>query len=64
MKIINLKNKNICFTKETKEYKILTFRKDKMSVELEVRENGILQKNEQLVFAHLPKKIKALLNPK
>ena len=37
MKIINLINKNICFTKETKEYKILTFRKDKMCVELEVK---------------------------
>ncbi len=64
MKIINLKNKNICFTKETKEYKILIFRKDKMSVELEVKEKGVFLKNEQMVFAHLPKKIKALLNPK
>jgi len=57
----NLEKKQILFIQDKNEFQVLSFRKDKMTVELK---NTKTQETSSLVFAHLPKKIKAILNPK
>lgn len=63
-KIIDLSKENLFFQERNQTIKILNFKTDSMSLDIAIFENDIFIKNSTMVFAHLPKKIKAKLNPK
>lgn len=61
--IIDLKEMNLSFEERNQTIKLLNFKKTTMSLEIEIYENGKFLKKDSMVFAHLPKKLKAKLNP-
>lgn len=63
-KIIDLMNENLMFEEREQTIKLLKFNKSTMSLDIAIFENGEFIKNSKMVFAHLPKKLKAKLNPK
>lgn len=63
-KIIDLSKENLFFQERNQTIKILNFKTDSMSLDIAIFENNTFIKNSTMVFAHLPKKIKAKLNPK
>lgn len=63
-KIIDLNKENLFFQERNQTIKILNFKTDSMSLDIAIFENNTFIKNSTMVFAHLPKKIKAKLNPK
>lgn len=62
--IVDLSKENLFFEEKNQTIKLLNFRLDNMSLDIAIYEKNKLIKNSSMVFAHLPKKLKAKLNPK
>ncbi|MFW2606762.1 malate dehydrogenase [Aliarcobacter butzleri] len=62
--IVDLSKENLFFEEKNQTIKLLNFRLDNMSLDIAIYEKDNLIKNSSMVFAHLPKKLKAKLNPK
>ncbi|MDZ7819659.1 MAG: malate dehydrogenase [Aliarcobacter sp.] len=62
--IIDLSKENLTFEERNQTIKLLNFRTDSMSLDIAIFEKEKFIKNSTMVFAHLPKKLKAKLNPK
>ncbi|WP_151951507.1 malate dehydrogenase [Aliarcobacter butzleri] len=62
--IVVLSKENLFFEEKNQTIKLLNFRLDNMSLDIAIYEKDKLIKNSSMVFAHLPKKLKAKLNPK
>jgi hypothetical protein len=60
---INLSKENLSFEEKNQTIKLLTFKTENMSLDIAIYEKEKFIKNSTMVFAHLPKKLKALLNP-
>ncbi|QKJ27354.1 hypothetical protein ACBT_1448 [Aliarcobacter cibarius] len=63
-KIIDLRNSNLQFLQKDETIKLLNFNTEKMNLEIAIFKNDSFVKNSTMVFAHLPKTLKAKLNPK
>lgn len=63
-KIIDLSKENLSFEDRNQTIKLLNFKIESMSLDIAIYEKDIFIKNSTIVFAHLPKKLKAKLNPK
>lgn len=63
-KIVDLKKLNLEFIQKDETIKLLSFDTLKMSLEISIFKNEKFVKNSSMVFAHLPKSLKAKLNPK
>ncbi|MFY4860783.1 malate dehydrogenase [Aliarcobacter butzleri] len=61
---VDLSKENLFFEEKNQTIKLLNFRLDNMSLDIAIYEKDKLIKNSSMVFAHLPKKLKAKLNPK
>lgn len=62
--VIDLKNMNLCFDDDrNKTIKLINFKSSNMSLDIEIYEKDKFIEKSTLVFAHLPKKLKAKLNP-
>lgn len=62
--VIDLSKENLSFEERNQIIKLLNFRTDTMSLDVAIFEKEKFIKNSTMVFAHLPKKLKAKLNPK
>ena len=62
-KSIDLSKDNLSFEERNQTIKLLTFKIDNMTLDISIFEKGKFIKNSTMVFAHLPKKLKAVLNP-
>ena len=62
--VIDLSKENLSFEERNQTIKLLNFRTDTMSLDIAICEKEQFIKNSTMVFAHLPKKLKAKLNPK
>ena len=61
--VIDLSKENLSFEERNQTIKLLNFRTDTMSLDIAIFEKEKFIKNSTMVFAHLPKKLKAKLNP-
>jgi len=61
--LIDLRKMNLSYEERNQTIKLLSFKTNTMTLEIEIYENGNFLKNSTTVFAHLPKKLKAKLNP-
>ena len=61
--IIDLKSMNLSYEERNQTIKLINFKPAIQRLEAEFYENGKLIKKETIAFAHIPKKIKAKLNP-
>ena len=61
--IIDLKTKNITYQERDKTIKLLSFRKSNMTLDVAIYENGEYIKDDNIVFAHLPKSVKSIIKP-
>ncbi len=61
--IIDLSSDNLFFEERNQIIKLLNFKTDLMSLDIAIYEKEKFIKNSTMVFAHLPKKLKARLNP-
>jgi len=61
--VIDLKEENLTFDERNQTIKLLNFKTDTMSLDIAIFEKDKFIKNSTMVFAHLPKKLKAKLNP-
>lgn len=62
--VIDLSKENLSFEERNQTIKLLNFRTDTMNLDIAIFEKEKFIKNSTMVFAHLPKKLKAKLNPK
>ena len=60
---IDLSKENLSFEERNQTIKLLNFKVDAMSIDIAIYEKEKFIKNSTMVFAHLPKKLKAKLNP-
>ena len=61
--VINLSKENLSFEERNQTVKLLCFKTQTMSLDIAIYEKEKFIKNSTMVFAHLPKKLKARLNP-
>lgn len=61
--IIDFRNKNITYSQDGIEYKVLFLKKASMTVEISFVEKEEEIQYKTLPFAHLPKAIKSLVKP-
>jgi len=61
--IIDLSKENLFFEERNQTIKLLNFKTETMSLDIAIFEKEKFIKNSTIVFAHLPKKLKAKLNP-
>ncbi len=61
--IIDFRNKNITYTQDGIEYKVLFLKKANMTVDVSCFEKEKETQVKTLPFAHLPKAIKSLVKP-
>ena len=61
--IIVLSSLNLSFEERNQTIKLINFKIDSMSLDIAIYEKEKFIKNSTMVFAHLPKKLKAKLNP-
>ena len=59
---IDLSKENLYFEERNQTVKLLNFKIDSMSLDIAIYEKEKFIKNSTMVFAHLPKKLKAKLN--
>ena len=59
---IDLSKENLTFEERNQTIKLLNFKTDTMSLDIAIFEKNKFIKNSTMVFAHLPKKLKAKLN--
>ncbi|WP_228711063.1 malate dehydrogenase [Arcobacter cloacae] len=62
--VIDLKEENLTFEERNQTIKLLNFKTNTMSLDIAIFEKDKFIKNSTMVFAHLPKKLKAKLNPR
>ena len=62
-KSIDLSKDNLSFEERNQTIKLLSFKTQTMSLDIAIYEKDKFIKNSTMVFAHLPKKLKAKLNP-
>lgn len=62
-KNIELKRQNISYEQDGVKYHLISLKASNMTVSIDCYEKGTFSKNISLPFAHLPKKIKSLINP-
>lgn len=60
---IDLKNKDITYIERGITHKVIYLKASTMTVDIQCYENGEYTKSIVLPFAHVPKKIKSLINP-
>ena len=60
---IDLSKENLFFEERNQTVKLLCFKTQTMSLDIAIYEKEKFIKNSTMVFAHLPKKLKARLNP-
>ena len=60
---IDLSKENLTFEERNQTIKLLNLKTDTMSLDIAIFEKDKFIKNSTMVFAHLPKKLKARLNP-
>ena len=60
---IDLSKRNLFFEERNQTIKILSFKTQTMCLDIAIYEKEKFIKNSTMVFAHLPKKLKAVLNP-
>lgn len=60
---IDLSKENLTFEERNQTIKLLNFKIETMSLDIAIYEKEKFIKNSTMVFAHLPKKLKAKLNP-
>lgn len=63
-KIIDLKSKKLSYEENGFKYELLFLNKEKMTLEVNCFKKNELIKKQIIAFAHIPKKLKAKLNPK
>lgn len=61
--IVDLVKENLSFEERNQTIKLLNFKTQTMSLDIAIFEKDKFIKNSSMVFAHLPKKLKAKLNP-
>lgn len=61
--IIDLTNMNLSYEDRNQTIKLLTLKSNSMNIEVAIYEKNTFIKNSTIAFAHIPKKIKAKLNP-
>lgn len=61
--IIDLSKENLFFEERNQTIKLLNFKTETMGLDIAIFEKEKFIKNSTMVFAHLPKKLKAKLNP-
>ncbi|MGA1939068.1 malate dehydrogenase [Arcobacter sp. YIC-310] len=61
--IIDLKNMNLSYEERNYKIKLQSFKTSSMTLDVQIYEKNQFLKNDTIVFAHLPKKLKAKLNP-
>ena len=61
--VIDLSKENLFFEERNQTIKLLNFKPETMSLDIAIYEKEKFIKNSTMVFAHLPKKLKAKLNP-
>ena len=61
--IVDLVKENLSFEERNQTIKLLNFKTQTMSRDIAIFEKDKFIKNSSMVFAHLPKKLKAMLNP-
>ena len=59
---IDLSKENLSFEERNQTVKLLNFKPETMSLDIAIYEKEKFIKNSTMVFAHLPKKLKAKLN--
>ena len=59
---IDLSKENLSFEERNQTVKLLNFKPETMSLDIVIYEKEKFIKNSTMVFAHLPKKLKAKLN--
>ncbi len=62
-KLIDLKNKNLEFTRDNLCYKLLRFKVQAQSIDIAIYEDGKFIKEDEMAFAHIPKELKRLVRP-
>ena len=62
--IVDLVKENLSFEERNQTIKLLNFKTQTMSLDIAIFEKDKFIKNSSMVFAHLPKSLKAKLNPK
>lgn len=60
---LDLKNKNIKYDENGVTHEVIYLKASSMTVDVKCYEKGEYTKTITLPFAHLPKKIKSLINP-
>jgi hypothetical protein len=63
LKFVELRKKNLEFTKDNITYKLLLFRAEAQSVDIAIYEDGKFIKEDEMAFAHIPKELKRLVKP-
>ncbi|AXH09846.1 malate dehydrogenase [Malaciobacter halophilus] len=62
--LVNLSKQNLSFQNDKKEeLKLLSINPNSMNIEVAIYEKDKFIKNSTIAFAHIPKKLKAKLNP-
>ena len=61
--IVDLVKENLSFEERNQTIKLLNFKTQTMSLDIAIFEKDKFIKNSSMVFAHLPKKLEAKLNP-
>ncbi|TLP36303.1 malate dehydrogenase [Arcobacter arenosus] len=61
--IIDLKLKNFSYEQNNQTIKLLSFNTSNMTLDVSIFEKGEHLKNSKIVFAHLPKSLKAKIKP-
>lgn len=61
--IIQLRPRNISYEEGNRHITLLSMKRDTMDLEVEVKEGNEVKIISDFPFAHLPKKIKQLINP-
>ncbi|MEJ2373746.1 MAG: hypothetical protein P8Y22_06145 [Sulfurimonas sp.] len=62
-KSVELKDKNITFSLENRDFEVIRFYPSKMTLDVMIFEDKIKQGMQEFPFAHLPRNIKKLVNP-
>ena len=63
LKFIDLRKKNLEFTKDDVTYKLLLFRAEAQSIDIAIYEDGKFVKESEMAFAHIPKELKRQVRP-
>jgi len=60
--LVDLKKMNLSFEEKGQTIKLINFKTQTLSLDTEIYENEIFIAKRSIVYAHLPKKLKAQLN--